>query len=103
MKDRENIEFAIRALNELLAGDSKAVHDHFTFEVPVVRGIWDHDTIQLCQSHTGDGTIVMRTLGLINGLFEACEHGWGAITMMWDEDEPWKITGFHRTLCSEHS
>ena len=89
----DSIDLAIEVLNEALAADPKAMQELFLKRVKVnTAELWDHPTIQvgtlpsIDPEAEDDGSIWLRPLGLINGLFGVDDRNWGFIAMDMAED-----------------
>ena len=90
----EAIENAIRVLNEALAADPVAVKQLMSLGVEVnTEALRDHPTIQVGSSVPG-GPVVLRPLGLVNGLLGARDDGWGFVAAV--TDDAGDILGFFR-------
>ena len=77
---------AIDVLNRMLQTDREATLELFNLEVPCNEGIGDDPTIQVGPSYLDDTPLVVRPLGVINGLFGVGEDGFGPIAMYFDRE-----------------
>jgi len=87
---------AIKVLNEALEADREAVSRLMAMEVEVApEPFIDHPTIQVGhRNYDPEQPVILRPLGLINGLFGADQDTWGFIAMNVNEDG--SIAGFVR-------
>lgn len=95
------IALAIRVLNEALEADPDAINELMRTEVVVnTDALRDHWSVQVGPHDpdgraVADGQIVVRPLGLINGLFGVDRDGWGLIAMRLEKDTA-RIVRFER-------
>jgi len=95
--DATAVDFAIKVLNEALEADRDAVSKLMEAEVEVnAEPFIDHPTIQVGhRDYDPDQPVILRPLGLINGLFGADQDAWGFIAMIVNDDG--SIAEFIRT------
>ena len=75
---------AIDVLNDCLRTDPDAINALMQYEVPVNDALAGHPTVQVGMNL--DSRVVLRPLGLINGLFGIREDGYGHIVALVDKD-----------------
>lgn len=89
VKEKISIEETVNFLNELLKIDPIAITALFSMRIGCNGALADHETVQVLVS---SGTYFqVGMVGILNGLFGIDEHGWGHITIDYDDG---KITGF---------
>ena len=85
---------AVEVLNSALEADRLAVNRFFALEMEVNQTLADHPTIQVGSSDLEPESkkVVMRPLGLINGLFGTDERLYGFVYMNTKGEDPdgWK-------------
>jgi hypothetical protein len=92
IKTSITVENVIEVLNEALIADPKAMNELILgCKVECNEMLADHPTIQIGYN----GKFRLGTLGLLNGLFEIDEKGFGPICAVID-DETEKIVEFRR-------
>lgn len=73
-------------LDELIKTDSVAMKALIASRVPCGQELADHPTVQ-CGEREGDGYEV-GLLGILNGLCGTLEDGWGAVSVVFEDDKP---------------
>ena len=90
------VDEALAVLNRALANDPDCLNALMVLEVECNDAMGDDPTIQVGPSFVGDEPLVLRFLGLLNGIFGVDERGIGHLAMCWDDD-PKRLARFMRT------
>lgn len=86
------IDQVIEYLNELLELDKPVIAAMVANRIPCNQKFADHPTVQV---HSQHGGYHVGLLGILNGMFEVLDNGWGPITMVFDDDS--NLLHFRRT------
>ena len=88
IQEQVTLDETIDFLNELIKVDTPAIAALIANRVPCNEEMADHPTVQCGEQHGG---FHVGMLGIFNGLFGVNEgeyrHGWGAITMVFDDND----------------
>ena len=89
VKEKINLQETVDFLNELLKIDPIAITALFSMRIACNEALADHETVQVLASYKT--FFHVGIMGILNGLFGIDEHGWGHISIDYDDG---KITGF---------
>ena len=97
MSEAVTVDEAIAVLNRALANDPECIRALMVAEAECNDAMGDDPTIQVGPSFVGEAPLVLRCIGLLNGIFGTDERGIGHIAMEW-ADDPKRVAGFRRTV-----
>jgi hypothetical protein len=83
MDECVTVENVVNLLNELIELDPDAVTALVNARVPCNARVASHPTVQV--GVVDDGGYRVGPLGLLNGLFKTTKHGWGQITLVFED------------------
>lgn len=96
-KELISVDDVVRILNSALNYDKDTIQKLIEQRVPCNNRLAEHPTIQV-GAHYDDADFKVGLIGVINGLFNPHENGYGKIAALYDEN---KLVKFVKTTGDE--